>query len=459
MALDPQHWQHRLTALVDEHDVVGASLAVGVGDATAVAAAGVLSRRTGHRATPESVFQIGSITKVWTATLVMQLVDEGLVALDEPVVTYLPDFRVANADTTRRVTPRHLLTHTSGIDGDFFPSTSRGDDCLQRYVAAMADLASNHPVGATMSYCNAGFSVLGRIVEVVRGATWDVVLRERLLAPLGLGSAGTLPEEALLWAAAVGHVKPPGSPAPAVAPQWALDRGAGPAGTIHATARDLVTFARLHLADGLAGDGARLLSAEAARVMRTPQADSPGNVSGGAIGLAWSLHRWDGTTVLGHDGGTIGQSAFLRVLPAADGHPAVTVALLTNGGDTADLAHDLFVEVFSEHAAMSVPARPEPLADPPPYDPAAYVGRYARGNMEYTVEDRADRLTLVARPTGVLATALGADKLESELLPYAAGVFLAQIPPVAGYLPAVFYGLPDGSRYLHLGGRATPRVS
>src|SRR3954466_11988182 len=199
MALDMTRWQDRLPLLADKHGVPGASLAIKQGDEVAEAAYGVLNKRTGVEATTDSLFQIGSITKVWTATLVMQLVDEGLLDLDVPVVTYLPDFRVADPDVTRTVTTRHLLGHTSGIDGDLFLDTGRGDDCIEKYVAACADLGQNHPLGATMSYCNSGYTVLGRLIEVLRGQSWDAVLKERLFGPLGLTTAGTLPEEALLY--------------------------------------------------------------------------------------------------------------------------------------------------------------------------------------------------------------------------------------------------------------------
>src|SRR3954449_468649 len=198
MTLDISRWQERLALLAEKHGVPGASLAILEGDEVAEAAYGVLNIRTGVEATPDSVFQIGSVTKVWTATLVMQLVDEGLLDLDAPVVTYLPDFRVADADVTRTVTTRHLLAHSSGIDGDLFLDPGRGDDCVEKYVAACADLGQNHPLGATMSYCNSGYTVLGRLIEVLRDQTWDAVVKERLFAPLGLTTAGTLPEEALL---------------------------------------------------------------------------------------------------------------------------------------------------------------------------------------------------------------------------------------------------------------------
>ena len=122
----------------------------------------------------------------------------------------LPELQLAEPEVARQVTVRHLLTHTSGIDGDVFTDTGRGDDCLERYVALLADVAQNHPLGATWSYCNSGYSLLGRIIEHVTGDTWDKALRERLFTPLGLQHTVTLPEEALLHAAAVGHVEDEG---------------------------------------------------------------------------------------------------------------------------------------------------------------------------------------------------------------------------------------------------------
>ena len=456
MELDQQHWQDRLTALADKHGVVGASLAIGLGGDEVVAATGVLNARTDQPATPESLFQIGSITKVWTATLVMQLVDDGLIDLDAPLVTYLPEFRVADEDLTQRVTTRHLLAHTSGIAGDFFPETGRGDDCLERFVALMSELPASHPLGATMSYCNAGYVLLGRLVEVLRGATWDQVMRERLFQPLGLEAIGTLPEEALLWGAATGHITPPGVPAPMVAPQWGLTRSAGPAGLVHARARDLLAFARMHLAEGMAPGGTRILSAESARAMREPQVEVPDRWTfGGHWGLGWILPQWDGRPLFAHDGGTIGQSAFLRVLP---GEPDLVVALLTNGGETRDLYQDLFAEVFDALAGVTITPRVEPLANPPAFDPADVVGRYERESMAHEVVLRDDGLVLVHLPSGILATAMGADRFEGPLLPFENDVFLTALPSVSGYLPVVFYEAPDGSRYLHLGGRAAAKV-
>lgn len=456
MALDAQHWQDRLTALVDKHGVVGASLAIRLGDETVEAAAGVLNLRTGQPATPDSLFQIGSITKVWTATLVMQLVDEGLLDLDEPIVKHLPDFRVADEEVSRTVTTRQLLAHTSGIDGDLFLDTGRGDDCVERYVAAMKDLTQVHPQGATMSYCNSGFTLLGRLIEVLRGQTWDAVLRERIFVPLGLGSAGTLPEEALLHGAATGHMVLPGQDAPIVTPQWGIYRSAGPAGLIHCPARDVLAFAQLHLDGGTTADGTRVLSAESVAAMQEPQVEVPDPYTlGSHWGLGWILMTWDGRRVFGHDGGTLGQGAFLRILPEA----GLSVALCTNGGaHPRELFQALYGEVFSELGGLEMPARPEPSSSAAPIDPARFVGRYVREGIEMTIrEDEDGVLRLQTRSTGPLSASLP-DPPEVQLLPYAGDVLLA----TGGgdddsFTACVFFDLA-GERYVHMGARATRRT-
>jgi CubicO group peptidase (beta-lactamase class C family) len=455
MTVDISHWRERLALLADKHGVPGANLAILSDGEIADTAYGVLNLRTKVEATPDSLFQIGSISKVWTATLVMQLVDEGLLDLDEPVVKYLPEFKVADAEVTKTVTSRHLLTHSSGIDGDLFLDTGRGDDCVEKYVAACAELKQNHPLGATMSYCNSGYTVLGRLIEVLREKSWDAVLRERIFAPLGLASAGTLPEEALLFRAAAGHVTPPGQEIQ-VASVWGIFRSAGPAGLIHATARETLAFAQLHLADGVTADGTRILSAESARAMRVPQVAVPDIYTlGSHWGLGWILMTWDGHEVYGHDGGTLGQSAFMRIVPDA----GVAVCLLTNGGHTQDLFRDLFNEILGELAGISLPERPEPPAVPPTVDLSPYVGRYAREGVELTIEADDDHLVGKVTMTGALSQALGdQEQPPIEIRPVDGELFVGRSPDDESWTPFVFFTL-DGRQYLHMGARATPKVA
>ena len=453
MTLDPQQLTERLALLADKHGVPGATVAVLQGDDIVEAAHGVLNLRTQAPVSTDALFQIGSITKVWTATLVMQLVDEGLLDLDAPVITYLPDFRVADADVTKTVTTRHLLAHTSGIDGDLFLDTGRGDDCIEKYVAACADLRQNHPLGATMSYCNSGYTVLGRLVEVLREKSWDAVLRERLFLPLGLDSAGTLPEEALLHAAACGHVQPPGEEL-RPAPVWGIFRSAGPAGLIHATPKQVLAFAKLHLDGGVTADGTRLLSEESARAMLEPQVAIPDTYTlGSHWGLGWILMTWSGREVYGHDGATIGQGGYLRVVPDA----GVAFCLLANGGHSRDLFEDLAREVLAELCDVEVPARLEPPATPLELDLTPYVGHYAREGVEIDIAAADDGLRATMRNTGGLADP-EAKPTEISLVPVEPDLFVAKLPDMDSWIPAVFFELDGGLRYLHFGARATPKL-
>jgi len=202
--------QQRLDDLRAKHRVPAASLAVLQDDEIDTVASGVLNLDTGVEATTESLFQIGSITKVWTTTVAMQLVDAGLLELGAPLQAYVPEFRVADESVSRSVTIRHLLTHSSGIDGDHFEDTGRGDDALEKYTVSCAPLRQVHPLGATMSYCNTGFSLLGRVIEVVTGEVWDAAIRARLFEPMKLTHTATLPEDVLRYRAAMGHIEPPG---------------------------------------------------------------------------------------------------------------------------------------------------------------------------------------------------------------------------------------------------------
>ena len=87
------------------------------------------------------------MSKVWTATLAMQLVDEGKLDLDAPVAEVLPELQLADAEVAKTVTMRHLLNHTSGIDGDVFTDTGRGDDCVEKYVALLSEAEAEPPAG------------------------------------------------------------------------------------------------------------------------------------------------------------------------------------------------------------------------------------------------------------------------------------------------------------------------
>ncbi|MET8052111.1 serine hydrolase domain-containing protein [Streptosporangium sp. NPDC005286] len=437
-AVDPGRWHARLAELITEYEVPGASLAFLHEGEVHEFAAGVLNVETGVETTTDSLFQIGSVTKVWTATQIMLLVERGELTLDTPVAEVLPEFRVADPEVTKTVTIRHLLSHTSGIDGDLFLDTGRGDDCIEKYVEACANLAQNHPLGATQSYCNSGFIIAGRVVERLTGKGWDAALREQIIEPLGLTHTWTLPEDVLRFRAAMGHVD--GAPAPV----WGLMRSCGPAGLICARPADVVAFARAHLGTGLLADP---------RAMWEPQVDIPNpHTLGKQWGIGWILDEWDGHRIISHGGNTIGQAAMLWAVPDSD----TVVCVLANGGHTGAFQHALATELFDDLLGLSVPPVLGPPAEPFETDVERFTGVYERAGARMTLTARDGRLAIYAEATGALAGMQ--PPMEFDLVPVDGTTFVGRPEGEPQWASAVFYELADGSSYVHLGVRATPKI-
>ena len=460
IGMDRGHWQSRLDLLAREHGVPGATVGVVrlAADGTEERqelATGVLHLGTGAPAAPDSLFQVGSITKVWTTTLVMRLVEDGLLDLDTPVREQLPGFAVADASATAGVTLRQLLCHGSGFDGDTFVDTGRGDGCLDAFVATLGDSRQLFAPGTAWSYNNAAFVVAGRLVEQATGTTWDAALRERVVEPLGLGRTVTLPEEVLLHAAALGHVEDAdGRPVPA--PVWTLPRSCGPAGLVCSTVGDQLGFAVAHLRGGVCPDGSRLLAATSAEAMAAEQVvrvDITDHDDASSWGLGWARGSWDGTRVLGHDGNTIGQSAFLRLLPE---HGIATV-LLTNGGDAGPLHRRLVGELLAELVGVTVPAPVEPGTDAPA--PAeGMVGTWAQASARLDVRREGDGLVLRHTDTSPFAHLDPESSWERPLVPYAEGVALVRQPRATTWRPLTLETTAEGRDLVHLGWRAHTRM-
>jgi CubicO group peptidase (beta-lactamase class C family) len=449
-----------LSELLAKYKVPGAAVGVYSGGQVVDFAAGVLSHATGVEATTDSVFQIGSITKTWTGTLIMQLADEGLLDIDKTVVSYLPDFELADSAAASTMTVRQVLCHTAGFEGDIFTDTGTNDDCVEKYVATLKTDPQLFPPGEMFSYNNAGYCVLGRIVEVLRGKPFDQALREHLFAPLGLAHAATDANSAILFRAAIGHLPnpedPDGNPVPA--PIYNFAKSNGPAGSALAMRpRDLLAFAAMHLNKGVAADGSRVLSEESVAAMQTVEVSLPPlGLMGDHWGLSWELFDLEGGRVFGHDGGTIGQSAFLRIVPGAD----VAIALLTNGGNTIGLYFELYAHLLRELAGVEIPAHPLPPAEPASIDAARFVGTYANsvGKSEIT-QDEDGRIWMTDTPLGELAALVGAPE-RTELVHLTDDTLIPVEPKYGLHLPQVFVG-DDGSGralFIHTG-RAMRRAA
>ncbi len=452
---DAARRQAELDELRATHHVPGAALAVLVDGEIHELASGVLHRGTGVETTTDSVFQLGSVAKIYTATLIMRLAEAGELDLDAPVVEVLPEFQTIDPEATRTITVRQLLSHTSGLTCDFTLDTGRGDDCIARYVEASKGVAMDCPPGTAVSYSSVGYQVLGRIAEVLTGLTWDQALKERIFEPLGLKQSMTLPEEALSFRAAMSHLGEPGR-YPDPAPMWdQLPRSAGPGARVIASAGDVVRLARMHLDGGSAPDGTKVLAPETVEAMRRREVDVPDKWTVGADGwgLGWTLYDWDGTPGFGHDGASIGQYAYLRVVPSA----GVAIALVTNGGGARSLYAALFRELLGELADVRIPDAFAPSAEPPSVDMARFAGVYRREGVVITV---AEDLKLTYEFVDGMKDF--SPPLDMVLVPVTATVFAASGAGPSfseDWMPVVFSTLSTGTECVYIGMRAAPKIA
>jgi CubicO group peptidase (beta-lactamase class C family) len=283
-----------------------------------VAAFGVTSVEHPLKVDGDTLFQIASVTKTMTATVIMRLIERGALDLEAPVRKYIPAFRLRDAAAQEQATVRHLVTHTGGWLGDCFADFGNGNDALERYVTAMAELEQITPLGEIWHYSNSSFALLGRLIEVATGKSYEEATRELLFTPLGMTRSCFSAGEAITHRVAVGHVIV--DEKPTVARPWAFPRATTPVGGVVSTANDLMRYARFHLGDGTTPDGARLLSKASLELMRTPLADADLDR---AVGVSWFVRTVGGVRLQYHGGVAIGQQGVLMLAP--DLGEAVTV--------------------------------------------------------------------------------------------------------------------------------------
>ena len=362
--------QSHVRAFCETENIPALSVAVSADGEIHEAAAGTLNANTGVSATPDSVFQIGSITKVLTASAVMRLIDRSLIELDQPVKDILEDFRLHDPSMSDRITVRNLLTHTSGIPGDLFEDDSNTPgNHIESLVNQCPTLEFVHNPGEYLAYSNTGYAVAGRIVEVVLGMTWEQAITEEIYRPLGMNHAVAYPRDAIRYRAAMGHFPSAESPGGwSLAPKNFLTLGMAPAGTtLMMSARDLLKFAAGHT------EATDWLSSASIAEMQRQQfalpAHAPFNATG--WGLGWfRTGSGNGAVVVGHDGATLGQVSMLRVFPDTN----AAVAVLVNA------ANPLILKKFYSQIAHLVGDEVVPDAEvadtPDGLDLGNFVGRY-----------------------------------------------------------------------------------
>jgi len=341
-----------IQAAMLDGNVPGISIGIRNGDQVETAAFGIANLNTGAAVVPETLFQIGSISKIFTTTLVMTAVERGELSLDTPVINHVPDLRLADAEARRTITLRHLLTHMSGFYGDRFDDQGRGDDANALAIAAFGDLPQQTKPGELWTYCNAGFDLAGHALERATGHGFEALMRERVFDPLGLTRATYFADEAIRHSVAVGH-EPESNDQPdrlRVSSPWAIPRRSNAAGGISTNVAELLAFAEMHFNDGRLGDN-RVLTEESARAMRTRQVDADAFRT---WGIGWSMREVGSDSIVEHNGATNGQTARLTVIPAR----RFAIAVLTNH-DRGSVAHTTIASAALERLfGLTTPIRP-----------------------------------------------------------------------------------------------------
>src|SRR5262245_47877465 len=274
---------------------------------------GFADPRTRRRVDPETtLFRVASISKLFTATAVMQLVEQGKLDLDADVNTYLVGVQVPPAFGAP-VTLRHLLTHTAGFDDSFLESAellAAAPDPLGHYLPPRLPPRVLRPA-ERISYSNHGFALAGLVVEQVSKRPFAEYVRDQILLPLGMTQSGFGLPNPPPPGLAVGFLpRTPDSPAGVDRIRWA------PAGDLYTRAPDLARFALAHLADGrIPGSDARILRAETARAMHAQAFTHHPEQVGWCLGFA--ERRWNGVRAIGHSGDWRGFGSDLVLVPEA----------------------------------------------------------------------------------------------------------------------------------------------
>jgi CubicO group peptidase (beta-lactamase class C family) len=375
-------------ARMKELGVPGVALGIIDGPSLTTRGLGVTNVEDSIPVNAHTVFPIASISKTFAATAMMRLVEQGKVDLRAPVRTYIPNFRVRDSTVSRDVTVWHLLTHLGGWEGQV-GGPDRGTATLENFVATtLPDLMQVAPPGKAWSYNNAGFSIAGRVIEVVTGKSINAAMRELVFQPLGLEHAGTTAGDFIVNRFAAGHVSRDG--------RTTLQRPFSPSasvttGGIGLCITDILAYARFHMGDGTAANGERVLSAKSLELMRTPQAHKQGTDDD--IGLAWHIRRVGPIHTYGHGGTLGGHILLLELVPERD----FAIAILTNANTGWRLIQEVEREALESYLGATyapnqaiahrglVETLPtaQPLAKQP--DPAPYLGTYIRPSNSYVV--------------------------------------------------------------------------
>jgi CubicO group peptidase (beta-lactamase class C family) len=352
----------KIKAAMVRYDIPGVALAVWHNGAEYVRGYGVTNVDFPRPVDGDTLFRVGSITKTFTGTALMRLIDIGKIRLDAPVRTYMPGLTLADRNAAYGVTVRELLNHSAGWMGDDYAGYGRGDNALALYVEDLRLLPQLTPPGEVFAYNNAAVNLAGRLLELTSGMAYEEAVRKAVLEPLGLKHSGFFTDELIGYSFAASHDVKERKPA-VVATGWSFPRALNPTGGLISTARDQLRYARFHLGDGRGSNGTRVLAARTLHLMHSNP--GPGGTIvfeiGGVVVTFWQRLTAQGVPVLQHGGSWGGQNSDLVIVPERN----FAMSILTNSTNGGKLIADVSYSgwALNHFAGLSnPPAHPKRLS-------------------------------------------------------------------------------------------------
>lgn len=274
--------------------------------------------KTGGRVNRDTLFHLASVTKTFVAIAVMQLVESGRVRLDDPVIQYLPDFKLDD-ERYRAITVRQLLNHTSGlpdrngINGHGWEHPETDDQALRRFVNSLSTEKLKFDPGTKYAYSNVGYEVLGELVSRVSGQTIEAYLQTRVLEPLGMRDSSMMFGDLKRSSLATGHATDDAEN-PFAFSIYPFNRAQTASGGMISCLKDMERYMIANLNKGEL-NGVRILSPETYRTMWKPDVKTGADGSLSDYGAGWYVGAFEGTSIVSHPGKDTGFLSYMALLP------------------------------------------------------------------------------------------------------------------------------------------------
>ena len=385
---------------MDEKDITGLSISVSTSKGLIWEGGfGFAHKKDNTRFTGETISNVGSVSKLVTSAAIIRLAEMGQVDLDEPVSTYIPEFKPMGAEKfSTPITVRMLLNHESGLESDafhgFFLGYDRPDDFPVSYRRAIDAINMSGIVRnpyEIFSYCNLGYSLLGIIIERAMESNFQMAVKELIFDPLGMDDSSfnidDIPEERM----AMGYLQGKQTKLPYIRDM--------PAGSLNSTATDMGKFLQSMLASYHAGKG--LLSQQSVKEIFSPSNIGVPSDLDFQIGLTWwivDLQDLAGEFIVGHGGDLPPYHALVIMLPARDISVFAMVNSIEGVGSFSltKIVTEAVRTFLDEEVEQSIAKAPEnsPVIAIPPSLKADLIGYYASPVGLSQIKESGDKLKI-----------------------------------------------------------------